>query len=345
LSSHRSGPSASSHVDQGPDAVNPSHPAYDVVRALADGAATIQEARVAMAMALSEDGLKGFRHIEEASGLTDDTLLKVIPQAGASTTLLSCTNRGKFAYEEEDRRTIDLHLRRYVSPAGHHWSLSSNSLNDQRSRGSNDLVDVEEEPSGVRQMSKDVLALLDPSLDLWNNATEGCAKRQEFGDAGWALAVVTGMQATELALDELCRITRVGERQVRRIIDRLAESGWARRIREGRRVRIVVDFSPMAHEENVSMWTKTVRKARKALVHQRESGVIKRLGSKIGWDMKEMWQSRKTEVRMLRDWAEETGSYCWDRLIWIFENVRTRWEGEQALFEYFRPHYPVTEEA
>lgn len=301
-----------------------------------------------MAMAVSEDGLKGFRHIEVESGLTDDTLLKILPEAGESTTLLSCTNRGRFATEVEDRRAIDLQLRPYRSSIGHHWSTSSTTTTDQEIKGSHpldDLEDVEGKPSGVRRMSKVVLDLLDPSLDVWSNTAKNGAGTIHVGDAGWALAVVTGMRATELTLDEISRITRVGERQVRRIIDRLAEWGWARRVRDGRRVRVVVDFSPMTHEDAGLDWVKTNRKSRKAYIHQRESGVIKRLGSKIGWDMKEMWQSRKTEIRMLRDWAADTGSHCWDQLLAIFERKCTRWEGEQALFEYFRPHYPVPEAA
>lgn len=315
------------------------------MRALADGAATIQEARVAMAMALSEDGLKGFRHIEEASGLTDDTLLKVIPQAGASTTLLSCTNRGRFAYEEDDRRHMDLHLRAYRPDTGHHWSLSSNSTNDQRSRGSNDLEDVEEEPSGVRVMSKDVLDLLDPSLDIWNNASGGSHERQEFGDTGWALAVVTGMKPTDLALDEVQRITRVGERQARRIIDKLTEWGWAKRIREGRRVRIVVDFSPMTHEDLKADYVKFARRSRKALIHQHEGRALKRLGSKIGRLARDVWRNKRVEVQMFLDWAKEAGGWCFDRIITILSwktrredplNGVSRWVAESALFECFR---------
>lgn len=341
---HRIGPSATSHVDQDLDVVNPNHPAYAIARALADGEATPQEARVAMAMAISEDGLKSFRHIEEASGLTDDTLLKILPEAGGSTTLLSCTNRGRFAFEAEDRRHIELHLRPYRSSPGHHCSLSSNSTNDQRSRGSNDLDhldDVEEEPKGVREMSKDELELMDPSLDVWKNASEGWGERQEFGDAGWALAVVTRMRATVFALDEISRIIRVGERQTRRIIDRLEACGWARRVREGRYVRVVVDFSLMNHEDLRTDWLKHARRARKALVHQREGRVLKRLGTKVGRMVRDMWRDKRVEFQMLTDWAVAAGSWCFDTVIAVLGrsscredplNGLTRWEAEDALF-------------
>lgn len=348
LFSYRSAPSAPSHVDLGTDSVNPSHPAYDVARALADGVVPIHEARIAMAMAIADEPLRGFRDIEKQSGITDDSILKVIPEAGEVTTLLSCSNRGRFATEVEDRRVMDLRLRPYRPPVGHYGSISSSTSNDQGFRSSNDLKDLEDlgkKTHGVRQMTGDVLDLLDPGLDLWNNPTEGYADRQEFGDAGWALAVVTGMQRAELTLAQVAEITRVGERQARRIIAKLEHWNWARRVREGRRVVVVVDFSMMAHEEIKSSYVKHVRASRKSRIHQVEGRVIKRLGSKIGWDMKEMWQSRKVEIQMLRDWMAETGSNCWDRLLRIFERKCTRWEGEEALYEYFRPYYPVVEAA
>lgn len=348
LFSHRSGPSVTSHVDLGPDAVNSDHPAYDITRALADGVVPIHEARIAMAMAMGEE-LKGFRHIERASGITDDAILKVIPEAGASTTLLSCTNRGKFAYEEDDRRYIDLRLRPYRPDSGHHRAPSSNSSKDQGYRGLNDLEDegvIKEKPSGVRHVSRDTLDLLDPSLDLWNNAAEGYAERQEFGDAGWALAVVTGMKPTTFTPDELCRITRVGERQARRIVDRLVKWGWAKRIREGRRVRVVVDFSFMTHEDYRDDYLKTTRKARKAMIHQHEGRALKRLGTKVGRLVREIWENRKTEIRMFMDWATETGSQCWDALIKILSRGSCkesptglhRWIAENQIFEYFKPY-------
>lgn len=298
-----------------------------------------------MAMAISDDGLKGFRHIEEASGLTDDTLLKVIPQAGESTTLLTCTNRGRFAYEEQERRCMDLQLRPYRSSAGHTWSYSSNSTTDQESKSSNPLEDLGNKISGVRGMSKDVLDLLDPSLDIWKNASEGSHERQEFGDTGWALAVVTGMEPTELTLDDVGRITRVGERQARRIVEKLERWKWARRVRRGRRVMVVVDFSPMAYEDAKADYLKFERRSRKALIHQHEGKALRRLGSRLGRLVRDVWRNKEAEIRMFLDWAKEAGGRCFNRVITILNwktrredplNGVSRWIAENALAECFR---------
>lgn len=315
-----------------------------------------------MALALGEEP-QGFRHIEQLSGITDDSLLKVLPEAGTTTTLLRCPNRGKFAYEETERQQINLSLRRYSRPvtsAGHHWfnSLSLSSyVQDVKDVEDEKDVDVEDESterevlSGVRQMSllgKDALDLLDPSLDIWKNPTEGYAERQEFGDAGWALAVVTGMKRTLLAPDEISRIIRVGDRQVRRVVDKLVKWGWAQRVRQGRRVLVAVDFSLMAHEDLRDDYLKHVRRARKALVAQFEQSAVKRLGTRTGRMIRDLWRERVVQARMIREMAEgEPHLRCWDGLLAIlsrksrredFRNGLTRWEAEHLLYENLKPY-------
>lgn len=340
---HRSGQSEHSHVDLGLDVVNTDHPVYDIVHALADGAVPLHEARVAMALALGEEP-KGFRHIEQVSGLTDDSILKVLPEAGATTTLLRCTNRGKFAYDETERQQINLAVRRYRpgTSVGHPSTYSLSPSNPLRVvEGVEDQKKRELETRSVRQMSAlgtEVLALLDPSLDVWKNATEGYGDRQEFGDAGWALAVVTGMKPTLLASGEISRIIRVGERQVRRFVDKLVRWGWAKRVREGRLVKVLVDFSLMTHEDLREDYLKFARRAHKARLAQYEQFVVKRLGTRVGREARDMWQNRIREIRMLKDWAQMSGSRCWDRMIEVLSDTKaSRWWGERELIRLMDP--------
>lgn len=336
---HRSGTESVRHVDQGPDDVNPDHPVYNIARALADGAASCAEARVALGLVLHSP--QGLRQIELASGLSDDSVLKILPEAGAGTTLLSCSNRGRFAYDETERLSMSLHVRRYRPSVEHPRVLSSlTPSNDQETESVERLVD--EKPGGARPMSGMELKLLDPSLDLWNNPSEYHRGSERFGDAGWVLAMVTGFQATTFTLDELSRILRVGERQVRRIVDRLAASGYASRTKEGRRVLVTVDFSMMAHENHAQDSLKTNRRAAKTRIQQHEGSALKRLGTKIGRDVRDMWASRKSVVQMYEDWAEEGGTCrLWERLKDILkrgnrkenpEKGLGRWEAEEQLY-------------
>jgi hypothetical protein len=343
LSSHRSGSIPTSHVDQGVDDVNADHPVYDITRALADAVVSPAEARVALALVLHSP--QGLRQIELTSGVCDDSILKILPEAGAGTTLLSCSNRGQFSYDETERRAMSLHVRRYRTSVEHLWFFSSTTAKEvQEIKDSKDPKNVE--PRGARPMSGVELKALDPALDLWNNPSEYHRGAERFGDAGWVLAMVTRMKATPFTLDELSRILRVGERQVRRIIDRLAASGYASRVREGRRVQVLVDFSYLTTEEGQNDYLKTNRRAAKTRIQQHEGNAVKRLGTKIGRDVREMWERRKTELQMFRDWAEMSGSRCWAPLIKILEhksrkedrkNGLTRWEAEDRIYNYLKP--------
>lgn len=299
-----------------------------------------------MAGALAFHNAQGFRQIEQKSGITDDTILTVLPEAGAGTVLLSCSNRGQFAFDETERRVMTLHVRRYRTSVGHpRVSLSSNSRvqEDRNLKNPKNPKDLERETQGVRQMSgisKAALRALDPSLDIWSNTSQNGAGSHHFGDAGWVLAMVTGMKPTVFALDELSRILRVGERQVRRIIDRLAAEKYASRTKEGRRVLVTVDFSYLTTEEGQNDYLKANRLARKAKTHGHEQSTLKRLGSKLGRDVRDMWKRRVVEARMLQDWAEYTGSRCWDPMIKIltspyYEN--RRWEAEDRLAQILSP--------
>lgn len=351
LFSHRSGRSNPSHVDLGTDDVNTEHPVYDIAHALSDGAVTAVEARIALGLVMKNP--QGLRQIELASGLCDDTILKVIPEAGGVTPLLSCPSRGVFSYDETERKAMSLHVRRYRSETEHPWSLTSSTSNTDQEIRTKELLT---NPSmgktrGVRQVTViplEALAALDPALDLWSNPSEHNNGNAHFGDAGWTLAVVTGMRPTVFGLDELRKILRVGERQLRRIVGALADYGFARRTKEGRRVLITVDFSMMIHEDHLESFLKFNRRTTKAVILHHEHNAVKRLGTTIGRTVRDMWRDRVTEVRMLRDWIEVIGSdRCWDKLLAVLErksrredrkNGLGRWMAEDQLYEILKPY-------
>jgi hypothetical protein len=351
LFDHRSGSESTSHVDHGPDVVNTDHPVYAIAHALSDGAVTAAEARIALGLVMQNP--QGLRQIELASGLCDDTILKVIPEAGAGTVLLSCTNRGQFSPDETERRPMSLHVRRYRSDVEHPWSTTRSTSKKDQEIGAEKLVvlkEEEEKTRGARHpagIPPEVLKALDPGMDLWSNPSEHNGGGQHFGDAGWVLAMVTGMRAQTFGLDELEKILRVGERQLRRIVGGLVDYGFARRAKEGRRVLVTVDFSMMVHEDHRESFLKFGRRAVKALIQHHEHNALKRLGTVVGRTVRDMWRDRIVEVRMLKDWIEDLGTnQCWDRLVGILSRKSkrearrdglTRWEAEDLIYEELKP--------
>lgn len=247
---------------------------------------SIQEARVAVALLLNPD-LQGLRSIEAASGLCDDTLLKVIPQTGFSSDLLTCRTRGVHSWEQEDRQPMVVEHRTSVGQE-HHLSLQS--LQDLREESF--LEKIKEESITARQ----VTGVVDPSVDLWSNTGEG------LGDAGWALAMVTLLKSVTFTLADLERILGVGQRQVRRIVGKLGS--WAKKLRTGRTVTVTVDFSMMVHEDLTGDWIQRDRAKHKLDLAQHERLEEEARDTPVGRAVKVLWANRAAEVRQLREYME-----------------------------------------
>lgn len=259
---------------------------HAVSRALYCGQVSVQEARVAVALILDPD-LKGLRSIEAASGLCDDTLLKVIPQTGFSSDLLTCRTRGVHSWEQEDRQPMVVEHRTSV---GQEHLLSLQSLQDLREESF--LENITQESITARQMT----GVVDPSLDLWSNTGDG------LGDAGWALAMVTLLKSVTFSLDDLERILRVGQRQVRRIVGKLGS--WAKKLKTGRTVAVTVDFSMMVHEDLADDWNQRDRANRKLDLAQHERLEEQARDTRVGQAVKVIWANRVAEVRQLREYME-----------------------------------------
>jgi hypothetical protein len=199
-------------------------------------------------------------------------------------------------------------------------------------------------------VSEDVLDFLDPSLDIWSNTAQGGVGQGHLGDSGWALAVVTGLRPTRLSLDEIGRITRLGDRQVRRVVDRLVEQSWARRIKEGRRVFVLVNFEMMAHEDLRQDYLKHSRRSYKAKLHRHEAGALKHLGTVVGRTARDLWRGTKrikgqdrtesqAEISMLETWEECSGKRgVFRELIEILRRRRKEDDPVNGLHRYEAEH-------
>lgn len=301
---------------------SPSHVDLDAIlavgHALVLGQVTAHEARIAVALLLNPD-LSGLRAIERASGLCDDSVINAIPAAGESSTLLECSSRGVFAWEAEDRRPMSLGYRSSVGHKAPSLSLNTNYVQEPQGLEGTEGPEVLE-GLNARRMT----GFLDPSLDVWANTAGG------LGDSGWVLAMTTLLRPVTYGLDELKRILRLGERQVRRVVEKLGS--WARKAKEGRRVTVTVDFSLMAHEDMEP--PTTGRRDRKARQHSYEADGVREMATEVGRRARSMWQDRKIEARQIREYFELIPArihYRLEPLLKILGSDLNRWEGERAL--------------
>lgn len=294
----------------------------DVMAALKTGMVSAHEARIATALRLNPD-LTGLRALEVASGLCDDTVLKVLPTIESPSVLLERIEQGSFAWEPQDRSPLVVGHRSFV---GHKASLSSKTPEGQGAL-QGDQGSRDHERLSARQMT----GFLDPSLDVWANTPEG------LGDHGWVLAMVTKMRETTFTLDELKGILRLGERQLRRVLDKMGS--WVRRVKEGRRALIVVDFSWMAHEDLAREYLKKNRAARKADDRMLELDALTHIATDVGRRIREMWRDRLDEARRIREYLAvipERMHYRYESLLRILEGRGRRWVGIRALWRLFR---------
>lgn len=317
------------HVDLGPD----------VVRAALDGVTPLHELRVAVSLGYAE--IQGLRSIERASGLSRDSVLAVLPSEGEVTTLLHCSSRGRFTWDEDEREVMQISRRTDLDHSD--TSLLFNPLSVQEGWVPMTLLKekIRKDDSTSGREVTAVSELLNPALDIWSN-TGGDL---EFGDAGWVLALVTGFLRVTFAPAEIARITRLGERQVRRLVAKLEKWNLASRERHGREVRITVDFSVMALDgETLEAFTKTNRLAHKSQEHQLEAESVSVMGTDQGRTVRHMVKNAATELRMLKEWAKETGSRSWDHLIEVLEKrLRpkgrriSRWTAEHLILRDLGP--------
>lgn len=305
--------------------------------ALKTGMVSAHEARIATALRLDSE-LSGLRALEEASGICRKSVLKVLPhKTTGTTTLLDRTEIGKFAWDSEDRLPMVVEYRSFM----HHQS--SNPSNPQK---------VWETPQGDQKAERSegisgarMTGVLDPSRDLWSNTDGG------LGDHGWVLAMVTGLKTASFGLDELMAILRLGGRQLLRVLDKLEKLNWVRRVKEGRKTTVTVDFSLLVADPEVladygqtpeDLGLSGKRRARKAAQHMREAEAVEEMGTQEGRRIREMWKNRREEaerIRRLLEGIPENLRHRTNRILGILDttddrrdrNWVTRWVGESWI--------------
>jgi hypothetical protein len=293
--------------------------------ALKTGMVSAHEARIAAALHLDPE-LSGLRDLEVASGLCDDTILKVLPAEGESSTLLERLEQGVFTWESGDRRPMVVGHRSFIE---HNPSISSKPSKGQETLKTPKGSEGSKEREG--DYARRMTGVLDPSKDLWANGTQ-----TGLGDHGWVLAMVTKLRATTFTLDELKGILRLGERQLRRVLDKMGS--YVRRVKEGRRALVTVDFSWLMTDPEVledhgltqkDLGLGTRRRDDKAARMSYEADVVREMASEAGQIARTMWNNRVAEVKQLREYGALLGRK-YDDLIRILEGS-CRWRAQRAL--------------
>ncbi|MET4646093.1 hypothetical protein ABID95_005850 [Streptomyces atratus] len=247
-SENSSGSSPSGHVDL--DAM---------LAVLRDHPEAVQECRIAFA--LLNGPVRGLRGLEIASGLSDKQVWEItssldggLSSFGLIRTVERGTSwtsegreKGLYALADTDRENVTKKIL-YNNPP---TPLGQEVLKDLKN-----LKDLKRHrdvfPSGI------ALKLLNPALDLWRRS------KIELGSEGWRVAVITGLAPVEMSMVEWAELLQVTPANARKLAVKFETHGVATRTKQGRTVRIALDWSVLlriAEEGDLEeAWTDRTRK-------------------------------------------------------------------------------------
>ncbi|MFC4609753.1 hypothetical protein ACFO9E_18310 [Streptomyces maoxianensis] len=257
-SENSSGSSPSGHVDL--DAM---------LAVLRDHPEAVQECRIAFA--LLNGPIKGIRALSIASGLHQEQVWEItssedggLSPYGLVRTVERGTSwtsegreKGAYALADTDRvpHTNSSSTKNPPTPLGEEALKGLENLGTYRVRFA----------SGIE------LRLLDPSLDLWRRS------KTELGSEGWRVAVLTGLAPVEMAMAEWAELLQVTPANARKLAVKFETHGIATRTKQGRAVRISLDWSVflrIAEEEALDALTSRTRALQNR--HAREQERIQR---------------------------------------------------------------------
>lgn len=216
-------------VASAPDAVNS-------IRALllADTANT-PECRIAWP--LMAGNIRGIRPLEVASGIGDKQVWEITSSMAGGLSPLGLVRtiergtswtsegreKGEYALADTDRENVT---------KGSLYKNPPTPLGEETLKGllkTESLRDVF--PIGI------VLQVLNPSLDLWRRS------KNELGSEGWRIAVITLLAPVTMTMAQWAELLQVTPANARKLAAKFEAKDIATRTKEGRTVRITLDWS------------------------------------------------------------------------------------------------------
>ncbi|MET8185703.1 hypothetical protein ABZV15_07885 [Streptomyces sp. NPDC005246] len=240
---------------------------------LRDHPEAVQECRIAFA--LLNGSVQGIRALSIASGLHQEQVWEITSPADGGLSphgLVQTIERGT-SWTSEGREKGSYALADTDTDRVPHTNGSSTKnpptpLGEEGLKGLKDLGTYR-----VRFASGIELKLLDPSLDLWRRS------KTELGSEGWRVAVLTGLAPVEMSMAEWAELLQVTPANARKLAVKFETHGIATRTKQGRTVRIALDWTvPLTIvEENAEELMRRAKKLQNQ--HAREQERIQRPAS------------------------------------------------------------------
>jgi hypothetical protein len=249
----------SGHVDL--DAVTP------ILEVLAEHPASVQECRIAFA--LLQGPVKGIRTLSIASGLHQEQVWEITSSVDGGLSpygLVRTVERGT-SWTSEGREKGEYALAD-TARLPHTTTSTYKSPYPQGEKSLKGLKDLG--TYRVRFASGIELKLLDPALDLWRRS------KTELGSEGWRVAVLTGVAPVEMSMAEWAELLQVTPANARKLATKFEAHAVATRAKQGRTVRISLNWSTQLRMVEENAEDLMVRAKKLQNQHAREQERIQR---------------------------------------------------------------------
>lgn len=270
------GHTSSGHVDH--DAVNSAH-LVEIAQRMAFESQALTEAVISWQL-VTRPYLDGSRGIARWSGLSDKTVRETAGADGGLSPFkfIWTRTRGRAYATVEEREEMQLRFHsnaradyRSTSPKnlqalgplggalalgeGEEKILEGNAVVSARigQRAQEVLVNAMKTLATLTELTTltepgQILAMLDPGLDIWAEVEDGNAVKTAvipLGRRAWSLAVLCGLEDVVLSVSDIEELTGLSKRGVQALLKRMTEANCllVRKIRQGRSIEYAINWA------------------------------------------------------------------------------------------------------
>jgi len=243
LSSERTVASPSRHVD------------LDAIRVvLREHPDSVVECRIAFALLLDPDQ-RGMRALERSAGVGINSVLEILspdPWGLSAHGLIQTIERGK-SWDSDGREVAIYRLAESVRERVTKPLISKKGPGDQETLGVSKGVKTDGDSFAHRFSMPEVMALLDPALDLWSRVRvlANDERQKHLGPEAWRVAMLTGMATIEMSAKEWAELAG-GVDKAKRLAKKFETFGWGILTKTGkaRATRYTLDWMMLLDDQS-----------------------------------------------------------------------------------------------
>lgn len=224
-----------------------------ILGVLRDHLDSVVECRIAFSLYLNPE-LRGMRALERSAGIGINSVLETLSSSdwGLSVHgLVQTIERGR-SWDSEGREVAIYRLAESVREGVTKSLISKKGPEDQETLKLSKTRKTDGDSLPHRFSLPEVLAVLDPALDLWsrNGLVIDGVRQATLGPEAWRVAMLTGMATIEMSAKEWTELAG-GADKAKRLAKKMTDFGWGILTKTGRAraTRYTLDWSMILDDQ------------------------------------------------------------------------------------------------